>query len=189
MTKLPFLFMAIPAIATSVDTGSGPAFATYEFGFSLSPTGVEGQLYTLFIYKVLDGQVLESTAISEKTFVMQATGMEASRANPEGVDLFELYRVPNCAAHRSSTDRSIDHRCDPLAELWKLRYGGASSGTSTAGWAQQLNEPGLRQQIILQAYRPPEYDHWLGPYFGEQAFLRLRDITDPGWIGTYRDGR
>lgn len=189
MLWLAVLFHSLLGSTSARANEPPPALATYEFGFSLSQTSTEDELYTLFIYKVLDGQVLESTAIPERSFVMQATGLETSRANTEGVDLFELYLVPNCEAQRDTIDRSIHYHCDPLAEVWKLRYGGATSGTGTAGWAQHLNEPGVRQQIILQAYRSPQNDHWIGPYFGKQAFLLLRDIQDPAWVSTYRDGR
>jgi hypothetical protein len=83
----------------------------------------------------------------------------------------------------------IDHQCLPLDALWKLRYGGATSNTGTSGWAQEVNAPGVRQQIILQSYRSPHEEHWIGPYFGARAFALLHDIQDEQWIASYRDGR
>ncbi|MBL7946593.1 MAG: hypothetical protein JNN32_11070 [Flavobacteriales bacterium] len=163
--------------------------ATYEFGFSLNHAGTTDRQYTLFIYKVHDGHVIESTVISEKAFILQAAGLENSRANPLGIDLFEQYAIAECEAHRDSLSGDYAYRCSPLNDLWRLRYGGATSNTSSTGWAQDLNAPGIRQQIILQAYRSPHEDHWLGPYFGAKAFALLKDIQDPTWVATYRDGR
>lgn len=163
--------------------------ATYEFGFSLNQAGHEDGQYTLFIYNVHDGHVLESTAISEKTFIMQCLGAEVSRANPAGIDLFKQYNIAECDAQRDSLSGNYAYRCSPLNDLWRLRYGGATSNTGTAGWAQDLYTPGIRQQIILQAYRSTHEEHWLGPYFGAKAFALLRDMQDPAWVSTYRDGR
>ncbi len=166
-----------------------PTLATYEYGFSLNQAGSNDKQYTLFIYKVHEGHVLESTAISEKTFILQAMGLEASRANPAGIDLFEQYKITDCDALRDSLSGQYAYRCSPLNDLWRLRYGGATSNTGSAGWAQDLNTPGIRQQIILQVYRSPHEEHWLGPYFGAKAFSLLRDMQDPAWVSTYCDGR
>lgn len=163
--------------------------ATYEFGFSLNLAGNNDKQYTLFIYKVHEGHVLESTAISEKTFILQALGLEASRANPANIDLFKQHDITECDARRDSLSATHVYRCAPLNDLWRLRYGGATSNTGSAGWAQELNTPGIRQQIILQAYRSAHEEHWLGPYFGAKAFALLRDMQDPAWVSTYRDGR
>lgn len=185
IAPLVFLFGATSA---STDPNAVP-LATYELGFSLNLTANNDQHYTLFIYKVHEGRVLESTAISEKTFVLQGLGLESSRANLSGVNLFEQFAITDCEVQKDELGKVIDHQCLPLDELWKLRYGGATSNTGTSGWAQEVNAPGVRQQIILQAYRSPHEEHWIGPYFGARAFALLHDIQDPQWIATYRDGR
>lgn len=169
------------ALAIAALNAAPPSLATYEFGFSLN----DGQY---FIYKVFDGEVVESDPISLQSFILQASGRESSRANPEGLDLFDLHKIEKCESAVDSIARRTDTYCDALNDLWKLRYGGATSGTYTAGWAGELNEPSVRQQIILQAYRSPAYEHWLGPYFGKQAFQLLHDIQDPDWVSTYARG-
>lgn len=184
--------MLVAILAIVVEITPAPvasSLATFEFGLSLNQAGTTDRQYTLFIYKVHDGHVIESTAISEKAFILQAAGLEASRANPLGIDLFDQYTIDDCEAHRYSLSGDYAYHCSPLNDLWRLRYGGATSNTSSAGWAQDLNAPGIRQQIILHAYRSPHEEHWLGPYFGAKAFALLKDMQDPTWVATYRDGR
>ncbi|MBL7951864.1 MAG: hypothetical protein JNM62_09100 [Flavobacteriales bacterium] len=188
MPRAVFLFLVL-ILSSAAPKPDAPILATYEFGFSLNLAGNNDKQYTLFIYKVHEGQVLESTAISERTFILQAMGLEASRANPASIDLFKQYDISECDARRDSLSSVYAYRCSPLNDLWRLRYGGATSNTGSAGWAQELNTPGIRQQIILQAYRSDHEEHWLGPYFGAKAFALLRDMQDPAWVSTYRDGR
>ncbi len=178
MPKALLLLLACFALGA---TSYPPSLATYEFGFSLSD-----QQY--FIYKVFEDRVIESAPISLSTFVRQASGVEQSRANPEGVDLFAYYRITGCALFTDSSSGKQQAFCTALNDLWKLRYGGASSGTSTSGWSTELNAPSERQCIILQVYRSPEAPHWLGPYFGKRAFQLLHDMQDPAWVSTYSRG-
>ena len=170
-------------------TGLAPAppFATYEFGFSLNPT-LNEELYTLWIYKVYEGNVIDSHPVTLGTFMMEARGMQYSRANPSEIDLFGKYDITLSDAPDGSQQGQAAIICPSIELLPKLRYGPNAMETLGTGWAQEPYAPSLRQQIILQAYRSPLHDHWQGPYFGTQAFLLLHDLLDPEWVRSYSEG-
>lgn len=179
----PILFLG-----SSLISAKPAPLATYEFGFSLAMEG-QHNTATLFVYKAQQGRVVESRPIREGAFVRQAMGVEASPANMEAINLFSRWGIRGCGASTDPSTMQSTFDCLPLHDLWKLRYGGATSGTAGSGWSQELFMPSIRQQIILQAYRHPEERHWLGPYVGAEAFRLLRDIQDPAWVSAYRDGR
>ena len=164
-----------------------PPLATYEFGFSLNPTSND-ELYTLWIYKVYEDRVIDSHPVTLETFMVEARGIQQSRANPAEVDLFGTHGIPLSDTPDGKRQAHVDLFCPSLDLLPNLRYGPAADQTLRTGWAQEPYAPSLRQQIILQAYRSPYHDHWHGPYFGTQAFLLLHDILDPDWVRTYNEG-
>lgn len=166
---------------------SGHAQARQEFGFSLNPTA-QGELHALFIYTVKDGVVLNNVPMRPNFFVLQASGLMESKANLESVDLFDQYGIKNCGVWTDDGTIRTDLDCTTLQDLWKLRYRTGMGAQEGNGWAGEEFRPSERQQIILQLYRRPEYEHWQGPYFGEDAFRLLRDMQDPAWVKTYAQG-
>ncbi|MEO8590200.1 MAG: hypothetical protein ABI432_12575 [Flavobacteriales bacterium] len=167
--------------------GSSLAQARYEFGFSLNPTA-QGGLNALFIYAVLDGVVVTSVPMRVEPFILQASGLMESKANLEGVDLFDDYGITDCGVWADKEGHQANLECSPILELWKLRYQSGMGAQPGEGWAAEEFRPSIRQQIILQLYRSPEYEHWHGPYFGKDAFRLLRDMQDPAWVETYANG-
>ncbi len=163
------------------------AQARQEFGFSLNPTA-QGDLHALFIYTVHDGVVLNHVPMRPKFFVLQASGLMESKANLESVDLFDHYGIRDCGAWTDDGTLRTDLECTTLQDLWKLRYRNGMGAQLGTGWAGEEFRPSDRQQIILQLYRKAEYEHWQGPYFGEDAFRLLRDMQDPAWVRTYAQG-
>lgn len=161
--------------------------ARREFGFSLN-ANPQGRLYTLFLYTVYEGQVVDSRPIHQGPFVLQAAGLEESPANLEALDLFEEYGIRDCGAWAAGGKVRTNLECTVLSDLWKLRFRGALVEGSTPGWAGEEFAPSTRQQILLQAYRSSENPHWQGPYFGKDAFRLLHDMQDPAWVHLYRDG-
>jgi hypothetical protein len=166
---------------------SSCAQARQEFGFSLNPTA-QGELHALFIYTVKDGVVLNNVPMRSNFFVLQASGLMESKANLESVDLFDQYGIKNCGVWTEDGMIRTDLDCSTLRDLWKLRYRNGMGVQEGNGWAGEEFRPSARQQIILQLYRRPEYEHWQGPYFGEDAFRLLRDMQDPDWVQTYAQG-
>lgn len=161
--------------------------ARYEFGFSLNPTA-QGELHALFIYHVKDGVVLGSIPMRTNFFVLQASGLMESKANLESIDLFDEYGIRDCGVWASNGAIEANLECSPLLDIWKLRYKNGMGAQPGIGWAAEEFRPSERQQVILQFYRPPEYEDWRGPYFGKDAFRLLRDMQDPNWVETYQNG-
>lgn len=166
---------------------SSTAQARYEFGFSLNPNA-QGDLAALFIYTVQDGMVVGCIPMRPHFFILQASGLMESKANLESVDLFDQYGIRNCGAWSEGGTVRTDLGCSTLQELWKLRYRNGMGAQPGEGWAGEEFRPSDRQQIILGLYRAPGYEHWHGPYFGEDAFRLLRDMQDPAWVQTYAEG-
>ena len=163
------------------------AYARFEFGFSLNPTA-QGEMYALFLYTVLEGKVVDSRPMRVGPYILQMAGLEESRANIEGIDLFDEYGIAGCAAYSEEGQLHTGLDCAPIRDLWKLRYRGAAVEGRGGGWAGEEFRPSDRQQILLQAYRGADYPHWHGPYFGKDALRLLRDMQDPAWVRMYRDG-
>jgi hypothetical protein len=136
--------------------------ARYEFGFSLNPTA-QGALYGLFLYTVVDGQVVGSVPMRMLPFFLQASGMEESRVNLEMLDLFAEHGIAGCGPLASSMGATSDMDCLPMKDLWKLRYQDGMGVAAGMGWAADPMRPSERQQIILQHYRSPHHTHWHGP--------------------------
>jgi hypothetical protein len=180
------LFSLLPLLSI-LHAGSSAAQARHEFGFSLNPTA-QGGLHALFIYQVLDGTVVGSVPMRPQAFILQASGLLESKANLEGIDLFDEHGIRNCGVWTGENGLQADLECAPLLELWKLRYRNGMGVQPGAGWAGEEFRPSERQQIILQFYREPTYEHWHGPYFGKDAFRLLRDMQDPAWVETYQHG-
>ena len=185
MLRVPLLLLALPVLLGAAHPpGSGP-FAKRHFGFSLN-TSPNGDLFTTYLYTVLDGRVVGSQPIRPETFILQACGLIESTANLESIDLFEQYGIVGCSPIEYGVINGLE--CRVLRDLWKLRFQGAALPGAGAGWAAEEFIPSARQQVLLQAYRTPDQPHWQGPYVGADAFRLLRDMQDPAWVQLYRDG-
>jgi len=171
----------------SMGTITSNAQGRYEFGFSLNPTA-QGGLNALFIYTTLEGRVVGSIPMRLQPFILQASGVEESKANLESVDLFDQYEIQDCGIWADKEGLQANLECSPLLDVWKLRYKHGMGAQPGNGWAAEEFRPSERQQIILQMYRSPEYEHWHGPYFGKNAFRLLHDMQDPAWVDTYQNG-
>lgn len=181
----PLLFAALPLLFGAARPSAPDAFAKRHFGFSLN-TSPNGDLFTTYLYTVLDGRVVGSQPIRPESFILQATGLMESTANIESIDLFEQYGIAGCSPIEDGVSNALE--CRVLRDLWKLRFQGAALAGSGAGWAGEEYTPSSRQQVLLQAYRAPDQPNWQGPYVGEDAFRLLRDMQDPAWVRLYRDG-
>ncbi len=92
-------------------------------------------MYTLFMYNVLDNKVVDSRPMRVGTYILQMAGLEESRANIEGLDLFEEYGIAGCAAYSEEGQLHTGLDCSSIRHLWKLRYGGATVQRRRTGWA------------------------------------------------------
>ncbi|MCB9178408.1 MAG: hypothetical protein H6590_03160 [Flavobacteriales bacterium] len=70
-------------------------YAVSVFGISLN-TGLNNQLYTIFIVKEFEGRVIQADPITREQFILQAQGIVESRANPDKENFFRKYEVSVC---------------------------------------------------------------------------------------------
>ena len=162
----------------------------WHFAMSLQPT-TDGQLFSLFLVRTKGDLVLDTRPLTREMFVKQAQGRATSLANPEGTDLFARADIRACYLPPDSVAMGYSVRdCSVLDDLWRLRYwefpthvqGG---GQPMTGWAGMPLRPSDRQLGILAGYG---LKHPSGMIMGEELFRLLKDMTDPGWVGNYRQG-
>jgi hypothetical protein len=173
--------------ATQVHAHVASPPATYGFGLSLA-TGQNGQLFTLFIVKVYEGNILESTPLSREQFIRQVQGRTFSKANTDAEDLFRKYGVAACTLPADSAAMGYLTDCLTLDNLWKLRfweypYAVADGARTGKGWAEKPTIPGERQFEVLSDYG---ITHTTALCYGENMFRLLRDMGDPVWVDNYR---
>lgn len=165
-------------------------FATWHFALSLAPNS-SGQLYSLFLVKVYQEQVIETRPLSRMNFVHQAQGRAKSDANPTGEDLFFKFQVRDCFLPPDSTAMGFHHSdCIVLDDIWKLRYWeypqNAGQGERIGkGWSAEPLKPSDGQLAILGHYGLHQLSDLI---IGEQLFKLLHDMSDPAWVNAYRQG-
>jgi hypothetical protein len=185
------LASAILLASGGLMSGARPsARPQHTFGMSLM-TGMNNELFTLFVVKELNGQVLEARPLTRGQFVLQAQGAAPSLANPDGQNLFRKYRVTGCLPPAETDDgKRMVSDCSVFDELWKLRFWefpfkqreGQHPGL---GWAEARTQPSERQQLLLCGYG---ICHLTQIACGEDLFRLLRDVGDPEWVDNYRKG-
>jgi len=164
-------------------------YAVSVFGISLS-TGLNNQLYTIFIVKEFEGQVIQADPITREQFVLQAQGIVESRANPARENFFRKYEVSLCVPEGPDTAGRYVADCPVFDDLWKLRFWdypfrlqeGQHPGK---GWAEKREAPSPRQLLLLTNYG---IMHANDIARGENAFHLLRDVGDSSWVDNYRKG-
>ena len=185
----PVLVFALGA-PTGAGTDTSPApVATWTFGISLA-TGTGSQLYTCFLVKEYEGQVISAENIEREAFILQAQGVKPGKANPDGRNFFLEHGINTCLAFEDTTSQEYLYRCDPLDDLWKLRFQEypllVSAGQRTGlGWAEKRDAPSPRQLMLLADYG---IMYTSGLCRGENVFRLLHDMTDSSWVENYRQG-
>ena len=184
--------IALLLMVFTVPMGNGeePAsFAKYEFGISLN-TGLNNQLFTLFMVKEFEGRVIHTDPMTREQFVLQAQGVVPSQANPTGVNLFRQFDVMQCLPAGTDTVGRYLQDCEVFDNLWKLRFWdypfklveGQHPGK---GWAEKREAPSPRQLLLLTDYGMLSVGDLAR---GENAFRLLRDMGDSSWVDNYRKG-
>ncbi len=191
--RQPHAFFLFMALLTPVMQGHGverPALATYTFGLTLT-TGMNNELFTLFVVKEFEGKVLANEPVTRGQFVLQAQGGAPSKANPTNENLFRKYGVTSCLPPAEMTGgRIVMSDCGVFDDLWKLRFWEypfrqAEGQHPGKGWAETPNAPSDRQMLLLADYGML-YRHSMVK--GEDLFRLLRDMGDSSWVDNYRKG-
>lgn len=188
LLRIPLLLLALAFAPWGQGLRTAP-LATMQFGISLS-TGLNNQLFTLFIVKEFEGRVIQADPITREQFVLQAQGVVPSKANPERLNLFRKYEVRACLPDAPDTAKVHLMDCAVFDELWKIRFWDypfkLSEGQHPGkGWAEKREAPSPRQLLLLTDYG---LLHLRDIARGENAFRLLRDVADSSWVDNYRKG-
>jgi len=164
-------------------------YASWTFGLSLS-TGLNSQLFSCFLVKVLEDEVLSTEPITREQFLQQIRGLVASKANPEAVDLFTTHDVAACRIVTDEAGLRRINDCPLMDDLWKLRFWEypflLSEGQRVGkGWSEEANNPSPRQMLLLSNYG---FRYPTDICIGESMFRLLRDMGDEAWVDNYRKG-
>lgn len=157
----------------------------YVYGLSLN-TGMNNQLFTIFLVKMNGLEVVDTEPITREQFVLQAQGVLESKANPEKENFFKKFKVEPCA-HPDSGKYWLD--CPVFDDLWRLRFksypfrimdGGSAPD---AGWAGREASPTPAQMVMLADYGLLRLS---GMIKGIDVFRLLHDVSDSTWVQKYR---
>lgn len=151
---------------------------------------MNSQLYTCFLVKVHDGKVVAKEAITSDQFILQAKGMVQSKANPVNEDLWKAHGIVLCDTTQVSTVQEQIDACNPMAQLWKLRFQewplhDGIGRPDASGWSELPMRPSDRQLLLLSEFG---IGHPSDIAYGEPAFALLRSLRDPGWVANYKSG-
>ena len=180
--------LVLPALSGG-QAGTPSPFASYTFGVSLN-TGMNSQLFTLFLVKEFEGRTIQTEPMTREQFVLQAQGAVPSKANPGSVNLFHQYGVRLCLHPEDTTGTRLLRDCEVFDQLWKLRFWEypfkLSEGQHPGkGWAEKREAPSARQMLLLSDYGILQLS---GMAKGVDAFRLLRDVGDSSWVDNYRKG-
>lgn len=160
-----------------------PMLAEYHFAVNLQPSANNAR-YTCAIVKVYEDKIIGTKFISSNQFVLQATGMVKSEANPTGENLIEKFEIDACIAFIDTIAGDYIVDCDPVSSLWKLRYEkDPTLTTSDPGYSNMPLRPSDGQMGMLSNYGIRHITHFT---YGEKAFQLIHDLSDPTWVSQYK---
>ena len=169
------LFFALPLLSLGqtdlnslfVDTTKTKFF----FAVTLTPTVDGRRMYnTAIILKSLQGKWIP-TFITKKDFLLQITGQQDSKANPNHINYMKEYQI----------------FWQTLDQLWKLKYSeypyDRRHNQDTKGWAKMKYSPSPEQLRYLQQNYGIKF---ITDYiYGKNLFRLLKDMQDPNWVSNY----
>jgi hypothetical protein len=141
----------------------------WHFGLSLA-TSSSGGMVRLGWIKIHEDGRQEIQWLTQRNFVMQASGQQPSRANPDRVNYFEKYQI----------------RWDVFDILWKLRYSEwpyDDERRQEQGWSGKMFVPSDAQWEYLG--RNYGYSALSDFLHGENMWKLLQDVQDGNWVSQY----
>lgn len=153
----------------SISSYSQEDKSNYYFGFNLVQT-MYGEMVHYGIARVFKDGEVEVTFISRRNFLLQITGQQFSKANPNKEDLFEKWGINFLIVNN----------------LWMLRYSEYPyrSQDYDLGWAQLPMQPSESQLNLLKNYGFENIDSFI---YGDNAFKLLKDMMSLEWVNNYRN--
>jgi hypothetical protein len=178
-------FIATIWILCSGNTPAPQEEPQYVYGLSLN-TGMNNQVFTLFVVKMDGMHVVSTEPITREQFVLQAQGVVPGKANPGKENLFKKFKVEPCV-HPDSGKYWMD--CPVFDDLWRLRFKSypfriMDGGTPPdEGWAGREASPTPAQMVLLADYGLLRLS---GMIKGIDVFRLLHDVSDSTWVEKYR---
>ncbi len=172
---------------------------THFFGINLIPN-INGDIYHFAEVEVVAPNKYRYNWLTRQEFIMKASGMAPSKANPGDVDLFRKNGI--------KTDNPF---WDPIDNLWRLRFQGHPHyPADNSGWyipnpkytipdsvlyknGQLINDfMKQRRDSLLKAFEKQrqllaEFGiHKFSDFaLGEKVFKMIKAVQDVGWIESY----
>lgn len=167
--------------------------AQYTFAFTLQPSA-NSSLITYWLVTVVNNKVMYKVPMTEKNFILQMKGEMYSKANPQGLNLFEQSMQTDSCFYQYYW---LKGDCNPLDfyrldDLWTLRYNRnpecpegctPAEGMRIDGLAANKTFPNDAQMEILKDYG---VEHYTGFFYGDNMFRIFNDINDPTWVNNYK---
>ena len=144
-----------------------PVYAKHYFGIRLVPTA-QSKAVTYIIYSFFYDSTKNYQVITKHEFMSQFSGGIDSKANPEGRNLFNEYKID---------PRVFEH-------LWKVRYPEYPFGKDKIpGWAGGNFIPSKAQMKML---KPFGVNHPADMIYGDSLISFLKSVSDAGWVNRYK---
>ncbi|NQX92141.1 MAG: hypothetical protein HRT74_08490 [Flavobacteriales bacterium] len=168
----------------------------YDLGILLMPNWNAPVTYA--VIGLHEGNMINRQYITEKEFILIASGNMRSKANLEKTDMFFKYGVDHCGVEYDAELENHIIDCSVLNNLWKVRYkvypgdpipqegeatveDGATTGR--VGWSTNLNGPSEYQLGRLQQLGIKRLNDF---FIGKEAFDLIKAVNDPSWISSYK---
>lgn len=173
-----------------------PLAAQYAFAFTLQPSA-NSSLITYWIVTVHNDKIVYKMPMTEKNFILQMKGEQYSKANPQGINMFEAAAQADTCFYQYYFKKGT---CNPLDvyrldDLWTLRYSRnpecpegctPSDYMRVDGLAANKTYPSDAQMEILKDYG---VDHYTGFFYGDDMIRIFNDINDPSWVNNYANAQ
>lgn len=154
-----------------VKTGKeGPYYKNeWYFGISLA-TGSSGEMVRYGVIKIFEDGHKEITWLTQKNFIMQASGQQPSKANKNKENFFEIYKI----------------QWNIMDQIWKLRYNEwpyDDARRQELGWSGKMFVPSDMQWAYLK--KNYGYGALTEFLYGDNLWKLLQDMQDENWISQY----
>lgn len=140
----------------------------WYFGISIM-TSYSG-FVTYGIIKIHEDGRKEITNLTESNFIMQVTGQQPSKANPERINFLEKYEI----------------KWQTFGDIWKIRYAEfpyEGQRKMETGWSGKPVCPSDGQWSFLTSnYGYSALSQFL---YGDNMWKLLKDMQDPAWQAQY----
>jgi len=143
----------------------------FKFAITLTPTVNGRRMYnTAIVLKSLQGKWI-TTYLTKTSFLMQITGQQDSKANPNHINYMKEYKI----------------FWQTLDQLWKLKYSeypyDRKGNEDTKGWAKMKYSPSPEQlRYLQQHYGIKSITDFI---YGKHLFQLLKDMQNPEWVNNY----